>query len=163
MAINAPSLMSNVLKHAAKVEPIDYSAEFDKLYTRMDNFWKLYNDGQMSADVVRYLPGSAKAACQEQIKSIETKRKYADDTYKGLKVIEFPIVLTKNHYINFQNRYLYFPLKFKSKANNNNDLAAGTVNANNFFANWMRELNIPRYGFERPILQTTNTVGVCRY
>ena len=26
MAINAPSLMSNLLKHAAKVEPIDYSA-----------------------------------------------------------------------------------------------------------------------------------------
>ena len=72
MAINAPSLMSNVLKHAAKVEPIDYSAEFDKLYTRMDNFWKLYNDGQMSADLVRYLPGLVKAAYQGQMKSIET-------------------------------------------------------------------------------------------
>ena len=27
----------------------------------------------------------------------------------------------------------------------------------------MRELNIARYGFEKPILQTTNTVDVCRY
>ena len=31
MPINAPSLMTNPLKDAAKVESIDYSAEFDNL------------------------------------------------------------------------------------------------------------------------------------
>ena len=82
MPINAPSLITNLLKGAAKVESIDYSAEFDNLFTRIDNFWKLYNDGQMSANLVIYLPGLAKAAYQGQIKSIETKRKYADNTYK---------------------------------------------------------------------------------
>ena len=64
--------MTNLLKDAAKVESIDYSVEFDNLNTRMDNFWKLYNDGQMSADLVRYLPGLVKAAYQGQMKSIET-------------------------------------------------------------------------------------------
>ena len=67
----------------------------------MDNFWKLYDDGQMSADLVRHLPGLTKAAYQGQIKSIETKRKYVDDTYKDLKVIEFPVAVTKNQYTNF--------------------------------------------------------------
>ena len=38
MPIIAPRLMTNPLKDAAKVESIDYSAEFDKLYTGMDNF-----------------------------------------------------------------------------------------------------------------------------
>ena len=52
MPINAPSLINNLLKGAAKVESIDYSAEFDNLFTRIDNFWKLYNDGQMSANLV---------------------------------------------------------------------------------------------------------------
>ena len=111
MPINAPSLMTNTLKDAAKVESIDYSTEFDNLYTRMDNFWKLYNDEQMSADLVRYLPGLAKAAYQEQIKSIETKRKYADGTYKDLKVTEFPIVLTKIttlHYTTINTLHLIF-------------------------------------------------------
>ena len=102
MPINAPSLMTNLLKNAAKVESIDYSAKFDNLYARMDNFWKLLND------LIRYLPGLVKAAYQGQIKSIETKRKYVDDTYKDLKVIEFPIVLTKSHYTNFQNMQLCF-------------------------------------------------------
>ena len=125
MPISAASLMKNPLKDAVKVESIDYSAEFDNLYTRMDSFWKLYNDGQMSADLVRYFPGLAKATYQGQIKSIETKRKYAEDTYKDLKLIVFPIALPKNHYTNFQNMHLCFPLKFKSKANNNNDLATG--------------------------------------
>ena len=73
----------------------------------------------MSADLVKYLPGLAKATYQGQIKSIETKGKYADDTYKNLKVNEFPIVLTKNHYTNFQNIHLCFPLKSESKANDN--------------------------------------------
>ena len=46
----------------------------------MNHFWKRYNDGQMLADLIRYIPGLAKLAYQGQIKSIETKRKYADDT-----------------------------------------------------------------------------------
>ena len=54
-------------------------------------------------------------------------------------------------------------MKFKSKANNNCDLAAGTVTVNNVFVHWIRELNIVRYGDERPILPTINTVNVYRY
>ena len=54
-------------------------------------------------------------------------------------------------------------MKFKSKANNNNDLVAGTVTVNNFFAHWIREINIVRYGDEKPIFLTTNMVDVYRY
>ena len=68
----------------------------------------------------------------------------------------------KNHYTNFQNIHLCFPLKFKSKANIN-DLAAGTVTLNNEFAYWIRELNTVGYGDERPILPTTNMVDVYGY
>ena len=59
--------------------------------------------------------------------------------------------------------HLCFPLKFKSKANNNKDLAAGTVPVKNFSVHWIRELNTVRYGDERPILPTTNMVDVYRY
>ena len=51
-------------------------------------------------------------------------------------------------------------MKFKSKTDNNNDLAADTVTINNFFAHWIRKLNIVRYGDERAILPTANTVDV---
>ena len=51
-------------------------------------------------------------------------------------------------------------MKFKSKTDNNNDLAADTVTINNFFAHWIRKLNIVRYGDETAILPTANTVDV---
>ena len=51
-------------------------------------------------------------------------------------------------------------MKFKSKTDNNNDLAADTVTINNFFAQRIRKLNIVRYGDETAILPTANTVDV---
>ena len=40
---------------------------------------------------------------------------------------------------------------------------AGTVTVNNFFAHWIREINIVRYGDEKPIFLKTNMVDVYRY
>ena len=62
--------------------------------------------------MLKYIPGLAKIAYQGQLHSMETKRKYADDTYKNKKVIEFNVQLTVNHY-NFQNAHLCFPIKIK--------------------------------------------------
>ena len=41
--------------------------------------------------MLKYVPDLAKAAYQGQRESTETKRKYADDSYKGKKLIEFNI------------------------------------------------------------------------
>ena len=51
--------------------------------------------------MLKYIQDLAKLGYQEQLYSIETKRKYADDTYKGKKVIEFNVQLTANHYSDF--------------------------------------------------------------
>ena len=58
--------------------------------------------------MLKYLPGLAKLGYQGQLYSTETKRKYADDKYKGKKVIEFNVQLTENHCSNFQNTDLCF-------------------------------------------------------
>ena len=55
-----------------------------------------------------------------------------------MKVIEFQTVLKKSRYTNFQNIHFCFPLKFQSKADNKNDIGAGTVHVNNFFIHWIR-------------------------
>ena len=93
----------------------------------------------------------------------ETKRKYADEFYKNKKVIKFNIQLTANHYSNFQNVHLCFPIKTKSAADNDNNIAAGVITVNNVFAHWIKEIDIKRYGDNIPILQLTNTVDVYRY
>ena len=92
----------------------------------------------------------------------ETKRKYADESYKNKKVIEFNVQLTANHYTNFQNVHLCFLIKIKSAADNNNDIAAGVIPVNKFFAHWVKEIDIKRYGDEISILPFTNIVDVYR-
>ena len=77
-------------------------------------------------------PGLAKVGYQGQLHSTETKKKYADHTYKSKKVIEFNVQLTKGRYTNFQNVHLCFPLKFRLASNNDNNIAAGLITVNNF-------------------------------
>ena len=48
---------------------------------------------------MRYIQGLTKPAHQGQIDGTQTKKAYAGDTYKGLKVAEFNIKLTNNQYI----------------------------------------------------------------
>ena len=60
---------------------------------------------------MRYIPGLTKPVHQGQIDGTLTKKAYADDTYKSLKVAKFNIKLTNNQYMNFHNVYLVFPMK----------------------------------------------------
>ena len=112
---------------------------------------------------MRYIPGLTKPAHQGQIDRMLTKKAYADDTYKGLKVAEFNIKLTNNQYMNFHNVYLVFSMKTKKSSNVANDLADDVITVNIFFAHWIKELDIKRYGDDIPILPLTNTVEVYKY
>ena len=106
------------LKVMAKVDKFDYLADFDNLYSKMDDFDKFFRTGKVFYNMLRYIPGLSKIGCQGQLNSTKMKRKYADDTHKNEKVIEFNVQLTKRYYIKFQKVHLCFPLKFKSPANN---------------------------------------------
>ena len=124
----------------------------------MDDFDKFFKTGKVSYNMLRYIPGLAKAGFQGQLHATETKRKYADDTYKNKKVIEFNVQLTKGRYTNFQNVHLCFPLKFKSAADNGNDITAGLITVNNVFVHWIKKINIKRYSDDIPILPLTRSI-----
>ena len=67
--------------------------------------------------MLKYILSLEKAAYQGKLEKTETKRKYADDSYKGKKkVTEFNIQLAGNQYTNFHNIHLRFPIKIKSAA-----------------------------------------------
>ena len=117
-ALSRP-LSLNLFKDSAKVETMDYYSDFRNLYSKLDNFMDLYDRGQSVVDIIRHIPGLTKIVYQGQIGSTEAKRKYADNTYKNKKVIRFNILLTANHYTNFQNIHICFPFKFKSGSQNN--------------------------------------------
>lgn len=70
---------------------------------------------------------------------------------------------TKIQYTNFQNMHLCFPIKLKSAADNDNDIALGIITVNNFFRHWIKKIDIKGYGDVIPILALTNTVDIYRY
>ena len=78
MAITPQPLALNPLKNMMQVDQIDFTADFDNLYSRMDDFDKLFNTGKISYNMLRYIPGLAKIGDQGQLHSAETetKRKY---------------------------------------------------------------------------------------
>ena len=65
--------------------------------------------------------------------------------------------------MNFHNVHLVFPLKIKKKTNVANNILVTEITVNNFFANWIKEIDIKRLGDDTPILPTTNTVQIYKY
>ena len=65
--------------------------------------------------------------------------------------------------MNFHNVYLLFPMKIKKSSDVANDLADDVKTVNNFFAHWIKELDIKRYGDDISILPLTNTVEIYKY
>ena len=55
------------------------------------------------------------------------------------------------------------PLKIKSAADNDNNITVGVITVNNFFAHWIKEIDIKRYDDDVPILPLTNTVIIYQY
>ena len=161
--IFAPSTSLNPLKDAAGVAAVDYSTDFASLDKKIDNFMKLFDQGKGPGELVRYIPGLTKPLFQGQIDGTQEKKAFADDTYKDLKTAEFTIQLSSNHYMNFNNVHIVFPLKIKKKTNVANDILATEITVNNFFAHWIKEIDIKRLGDDIPVLPTTNTIEIYKY
>ena len=84
----------NPLKDAAKIEAIDYTADFENLFTRLDSIEKFIHTGRSKTDLIRYIPEITKLAHQDQLEGALTKKAYTDVTYKGHRVAEFNVKLT---------------------------------------------------------------------
>ena len=139
MTITPQPLALNPLKDMTQVDEIDYMADFDNLYSRMDDFNKYFNTGKISYNMLKYIPGLAKIGYQGQLSGTETKRKYADESYKNKTVIKFNVELIANHYTNFQDvhhclKIKKLTIKIKLVADTDNDIAASVITVNNFFA-----------------------------
>ena len=49
--------------------------DFDNLYSRMDDFDKFFNIGEISYNMLKYIPGLAKSGYQGQLSGTETTKK----------------------------------------------------------------------------------------
>ena len=95
----------NPLKHVAKVSSIDNTSDLQDVFTKIDNP-KLWDDGSMDCDLIRYLPGMAKISRQGQIYSVHPQRVYTSPKWSDLRTFGFNMLLTTDTAKSFNNMHL---------------------------------------------------------
>ena len=151
------------LDNVLGVDSVDFSADIDNLLKKLDKITDLYENGRIDSDILRYNPGMSKIMYQGQIDWIQTKKAYAASTYTDRQILEFNIELTKSHYMNFGNMVICLPIVFRKATNRAQAIDADMITGNNFFAHWIRDISIRRYGNDIAILPINTTFDIYRY
>ena len=94
---------------------------------------------------------------------INTREKVAHPSYRDMGQLDFQILLTENYYVNANSTHICFPIKNKKKLNNNAVIDGNLMNANNFFAQWIKEISITRYGSDKELPPTFSPWEVYQY
>ena len=63
-----------------------------------------------------------------------------------METFDFNLILDKNFYTNLNSLHFVFLIKIKKKTNINSDISDDTITVNNFFAHWIKETSITKYG-----------------
>ena len=82
---------------------------------------------------------------------VDTKEKSAHPSYKDMEQLNLQILLTENYYVNPNGIHICIPIKIKRKTNNALDIDADLITVNNFFAHWVKEISITRYGSDKEL------------
>ena len=160
---NPLGLKLNPMKDATGVAAIDYSANIDNLIDKLDKLSVLYDSGRMDKDVMKYIPGMAPISYQGQIDFVDTKRTYDASTYSDMQQLEFNLEVVNNDYINFSTMVLCLPIAFRKKTNKEKAIAATMIPVNNFFAHWIKDVTVKRYGDDIAVLPINTTLDTYRY
>ena len=153
----------NPINDAIGVSAIDFSADIDNLIDKIDMISTLYDTDRMDKDVMKYIPGIAPVSYQGQIDFVDTKRTYAASTYSDMQQLEFNLEVVNNHYINFSNMVLCLPIFLKKKTNKAAAIDATMIPVNNFFAHWIKDVTVKRYGDDIAVLPINTTLDTYRY
>ena len=123
----------------------------------------LINMGKYDADLAKYIPGLTDLIIQGMLDDIDTKEKTVQPSNKDKEQLDFQILLTENYYINPANIHLCFPIKIFKKFDNNNDIDNDLNTVNNFYAHWVKEISITKYGSNKGLPLTFSPWEVYQY
>ena len=71
--------------------------------------------------------------------------------------------MTENYYVNPSNIHICFPIKILKKSDNTKDIDADLITVNNFFAHWVKEISITKYGSDKELPPTFSPWEVYQY
>ena len=123
----------------------------------------LINMGKYDAELAKYIPGLTDLAIQGMLDDIDTREKVAHPSYKDKEQLDFQILLTENYYVNPANIHICFPIKIKKSPDNTANIDSDLITVNNFFAHWVKEISITKYGSDKELPPTFSPWEVYQY
>ena len=146
------------------VPSIDKTAsDFHKADTKVKKLKRLIDTGEHDANIARYIPGTLKLAYQGMLDDIKAIEQVAHPSYKNLETFDFQLLLDKNLYTNLNSVHLVIPIKFKKRSDKNADIDAELITVNNFFAHWIKEIRITKYGTNKELTLTKMPQEIYQY
>ena len=92
---------------------------------------------------------------QGVIEKIMTIEQPVKTTYSNKEILGFGLILDNKYYTNLNSLHLCFPIRFRKLSNAAHNLDADIYPVNNFFAHWIREIDITKYGINKSLIPTT--------
>ena len=123
----------------------------------------LINMRKYDADLAKYIPGVTDLVIQRMLDDIDTREKVAHPSYKDKEQLDFQILLTENYYVNPANIHICFPIKILKSSDNTADIDSDLITVNNFFAHWVKEISITKYGSDKELPPTFSPWEVYQY
>ena len=113
---------------------------------------ELISTGRYDEDIAKYIPGLLEVKFQGMLEDIGTREKTAYPSYTDMEQLDFQIQLTDNYYINPNSIHICFPIKIKKKINTTLDIDADLIPVNNFFAHFVKEISVTKYGSDKQLI-----------
>ena len=99
------------------------------------------------------------------LEDIDPKEKTAHPSYKDMEQLDCQILLTENYYVNRNSIHICFQIKIKKNQKNNkdSDIDGDLITVNNFFAHWVKEISVAKYGSDKELIPTFPPYEIYQY
>ena len=152
------------VQRVGKSPAVDKTAsDFENANLKVKKIRRLIEQGIFDADIVRYIPRMLDLVFQRMIEKLMTIEQLADTTYSNREVLDFELILDNSYYTNLEDLHIYFAIRFRKLTNAAQNLDAGIYPVHIFFALWMKEIDITKYGTIKSLIRTTTPKEVYRY
>ena len=84
-------------------------------------------------------------------------------SYKDKETLDFDLILDKNYYTNLKNLYICFPIIIRKLTNAAPNIDDDLTTVTNFFAHWIKEIDITKYGTNNSFLPTTTLQEIYKF
>ena len=97
------------------------------------------------------------------LEDIGTKEQPAHSSYRDMENLDFQTLLTDNYYANPNSMHLWFPMKIKKLSDSDDDIDADFITVNNFFAHFIKEVNVTKYRNDKQLIPTFLPYEIYQY